>query len=105
MARIVLASGETVTAAENVITDQQAPLIFQREGGTHAVIIQQANKDKDLTADGSWRDVGVILKEDGNRQAVTIDTAEGYAYRVKLDGTTADTEVSADNLMTGLVGS
>lgn len=107
MAINILSTTENVTPPDKIISGINKHIAFLREGGTHAVIIQQGNNEKDLTDDSNWHNVGYIGPTTDtdfeNEQGLAIFATDGYSYRVRLDtsSTNTDTEVSYGQQLEG----
>lgn len=110
MAITILSTTQNKTPDDEIVKGINKHIAFLREGGTHAVIIQQGNTEKDLTSDANWHNVGYIGDNTDsdyeNQQGLAIFCAKGYAYRAILDtnSTNTDTSVSyGEQLETGLI--
>ena len=95
MAKTILTTEQV--KSESVVHGFQTHLNFQREGGTHDVVIQAIDTKKDETIDTNWRNIYRIRAADTYRQQIAIVASDGYKYRAILDGTPStngDTEVT-----------
>ena len=94
MARTILKTGQLVGEP---VKDAIGHLVFQREGGTHDVIVQQLDNTKDPDDEDNWRNAWRIRNSDTYVQAIAIIASRGYWYRAKvIDGVSQneDTEVT-----------